>query len=201
MQTSQNKVHPLDLLIRVSESFLLFPQKSIRSQAEADDFSCLNWNTGALLSCSCHGTVPPRHTSILTVSRWYFGSLARFTFSVRVCHTRTQKTPCVSVKSSTGMTRELFTKCGSWYLCAVVCFRLQFLHCCYLFQKIRFLHSWLRTTTLEYSFGMRQDHLKTHSKSLERKRQGKGLRKTFRPYIFVQLQLCLEISYVPVKNL
>lgn len=29
------------------------------------------------------------HTSIFTVSRWYFGSLARLTFSVRVCQTRT----------------------------------------------------------------------------------------------------------------
>lgn len=35
------------------------------------------------------GAGQPRHTSIVTVSKWYLGSLARFTFSVRVCHTRT----------------------------------------------------------------------------------------------------------------
>lgn len=32
---------------------------------------------------------PGVYTSMFTVSTWYFGSLARLTFSVRVCHTRT----------------------------------------------------------------------------------------------------------------
>jgi len=133
---------------------------------------------------SCTGaprvTVPPRHTSMVTVSRRCFGSLARFTFSVRVCHTRTYKITFLSVQLSTKMIGKLFSECGNPYLCAVVRLWLQFLHRCYLFQKIRFLHSWLRTTTLEYGFRMRQNHLKTHSKSLERGGRGRGLRRTFR---------------------
>lgn len=120
-------------------------------------------------------TVSPHHTSMVTVSRWYFGSLARFTFSVRVCHTRTYKITFVLVQASTEMIQNLFTKCGNQYLCAVVCFWLQFLHCRYLFQEIRFLHSRLRTAPLEYGFWMRQNHLKTHSKSLEGKKDKKNI--------------------------
>lgn len=49
------------------------------------------------MSCSLNSRLPLLHlrlgvyTSMFTVSRWYFGSLARLTFSVRVCHTRTYR--------------------------------------------------------------------------------------------------------------
>lgn len=109
------------MLVRVSESFLLFPQKSVRSQAAAaDDLGCPKRSTRWCLHGPALVGLSPRHTSMFTVSRWYFGSLARFTFSVRVCHTRTWKTPCVSVKPSTEMKtshKVQTTMCVSKVIC------------------------------------------------------------------------------------
>lgn len=102
----------------MSDNFLLFPQKSSRClwkglvQKEAISLAELEHLWTHPSYCPSSGAVSPHHTSILTVSRWYFGSLARFTFSVRVCQTRTYKTTFVLVQSPTELTWKCFSECG-----------------------------------------------------------------------------------------
>lgn len=74
-------------------------------------------------------------------------------------------------------------KCNE-YLSAVICFRFQFFDCCYLFEKVRFLHPWLGSTTLKYSFWIGQNDLKTYSKSFVKNKKKRETLKSWCTSLF-----------------
>lgn len=94
------------------------------------------------------------YTSMFTVSRRYLGSLARLTFSVRVCHTRTWGRDTFWVATLSVRTRRATPHKCNQYLGAVICFRFQFFHSGYLLQKVRFCIPGWDPRRLNTAFGL-----------------------------------------------
>lgn len=130
------------------------------------------------------------------MSRWYFGSLARLTFSVRVCHTRTYKTASVLVQPSPKKTQELLRKeiitfvqlfaFGSSSSTVVICFR----------KSDSCIPGW-EPRRLNTAFGC--DRI-TWRLTANPWRKKKWLRKRLRFYILCRLHLSLEISMFLLKT-